>query len=199
MSRLNTQLPKYISYKPDPYAYLIDAFSVHWRFYRCFLFPPLSFVGQTLQKIRMDQTEVILVVSKWSTQPWFNTLQGMLSQEPYLVTSHKENLILPQKKKRGTEPLVVETNIANRESLREVILRQGFDNDTVGILMTSWRKGTFSNYCLYMSKSFKFASCNKVSPVEPPVQVALAFLTSLVREVKKPLSKFVWQVVHCHQ
>ena len=25
-SRLNTQLPKYISCKPDPYAYLIDAF-----------------------------------------------------------------------------------------------------------------------------------------------------------------------------
>ena len=79
---------------------------------------------------------------------------------------------------------MVETNIADRESLREVILRQGFDNDTVGILMASWRKGTFSNYCLYMSKSFKFASCNKVSPVEPPVQVALVFLTSLVREVK---------------
>ena len=29
-SRLNTLLPKYISYKPDPYAYLTDAFSVHW-------------------------------------------------------------------------------------------------------------------------------------------------------------------------
>ena len=28
-SRLNTQLPKYISYKPDPYTYLINAFSVH--------------------------------------------------------------------------------------------------------------------------------------------------------------------------
>ena len=26
VSRLNTQLPKYISNKPDPYAYLIDAF-----------------------------------------------------------------------------------------------------------------------------------------------------------------------------
>ena len=43
-------------------------------------------------------------------------------------------------KKRGTEPLVVETNIADRESLREVILRQGFDNDTVTILMASWRR-----------------------------------------------------------
>ena len=29
-SRLNTLLPKYISYKPDPYAYLTNAFSVHW-------------------------------------------------------------------------------------------------------------------------------------------------------------------------
>ena len=27
-SRLNTQLPKYISYKPDPYAYLFDAFQL---------------------------------------------------------------------------------------------------------------------------------------------------------------------------
>ena len=28
-SRLNAQLPKYISYNPDPYVYLIDAFPVH--------------------------------------------------------------------------------------------------------------------------------------------------------------------------
>ena len=96
-SRLNTQLPKYISYKPDPYAYLIDAFSVHWGFYKCYLFPPFSLIGRTLQKICMDQAEVILVVPKWPTQPWYNTFQGMLSQEPYVVTPHKENLFLPQK------------------------------------------------------------------------------------------------------
>ena len=63
-SRLNTQLPKYFSYKPDPYAYLIDAFSVHWQFCKCYLFPPFSLIDRTLQKIRMDQTEVILVVPK---------------------------------------------------------------------------------------------------------------------------------------
>ena len=78
-SRLNTQLLKYISDKPDPYAYLIDAFSVNYGFYKCYLFPPFSLIDRTLQKIRMDQTEVILVVPKWQTQPWFNTFQGMLS------------------------------------------------------------------------------------------------------------------------
>ena len=35
-----------------------------------------------------------------------------------------------------------------------------------------------------MSKWFKFASHNKISPVEPPVQDVLAFLISLVREGK---------------
>ena len=50
--------------------------------------------------------------------------------------------------------------------------------------MAGWRKGTFSHCSLYMSKWFKFASCNKVSSVEPPAQVALAFLTSLVSQGK---------------
>ena len=31
-SRLNTQLIKYIFYKPDSYACLIDAFSIRWGF-----------------------------------------------------------------------------------------------------------------------------------------------------------------------
>ena len=101
-SRLNTQLPKYISYEPDPYAYLIDAFSVHWGFYKCYLFPPFSLIGRTLQKICMDQAEVILVVPKWPTQPWYNTFQGMPSQEPYVVTPHNENLFLPQNQKNCT-------------------------------------------------------------------------------------------------
>ena len=102
------------------------------------------------------------------------TICGDLRQRQYISTT----------KTRRTEPLVVETNTADREGVREVFLSQGFDNNTVDILMASWRKGTFSNYSLYMSKWFKFASCNKVSPVEPPLQIALAFLTSLVRQGK---------------
>ena len=44
-SRLNSQLPKYICYKPDPYAYSIDAVSVHWGFYKCLIFPLFSLIG----------------------------------------------------------------------------------------------------------------------------------------------------------
>ena len=87
-------------------------------------------------------------------------------------------------KTKRTAPLVVETNTSDREGVREVFLSQGFDNNTVDILMASWKKSIFSSYFLYMSEWFKFASCNKVLPVERPVQVALTFLTLLVRQGK---------------
>ena len=40
------------------------------------------------------------------------------------------------------------------------------------------------NYSLYIKKWCKFASCYKVSSFETPIQVALAFLTSFVRQEK---------------
>ena len=107
-----------------------------------------------------------------------NVVPGTISGDP---TQRESNSTT---KNRGTAPLVVETKTSDRGNLREVFLTQVFDNDTVDILMGSWRKGNFSNYSLYMSKWFKFASCNKVLPVEPPVQVALAYLISLVRQGK---------------
>ena len=39
-------------------------------------------------------------------------------------------------KNREAAPLVVETNTSDRERVREVFLSQGFDNDTVHILMS---------------------------------------------------------------
>ena len=59
----------------------------------------------------------------------------MLSQETYVIQSQRESSSTT--KNRRTAPLVVETNTSDRESLREVYLSQGFDNDTVDILMES--------------------------------------------------------------
>ena len=53
-------------------------------------------------------------------------------------TQTESNAII---KTRGTAPFVSETYTSDRESIREVFLIQGFHNDTVDILMTSWRKG----------------------------------------------------------
>ena len=41
-SGLNSQLPTYVSYKPDPNAYAVDAFSLDWSKLQFYTFPPLS-------------------------------------------------------------------------------------------------------------------------------------------------------------
>ena len=46
-SRLNYQLPKYVSYLPDPHAIAVDAFSVTWNSI-VYLFPPFSVIGRVL-------------------------------------------------------------------------------------------------------------------------------------------------------
>ena len=54
-SRLNKQLPLYVSWKPDPGAQYIDAFSFNWSSIYMYAFPPFSLIGRVLQKIRADQ------------------------------------------------------------------------------------------------------------------------------------------------
>ena len=107
----------------------------------------------------------------------------MLSQETYVITPHQKNQLL-QQKSQELHPLWTKVTLLIGKVSGMYSSSQDFDNDVADILMTSWKKGTFSNYSLYMSKWFKFASCNNVSPGQPPVQVALAFLIPLVQRGK---------------
>lgn len=47
-SRLNYQLQKYVSWKPDPFAYAIDAFNMSWQNLFIYAFPPFSVIGKGL-------------------------------------------------------------------------------------------------------------------------------------------------------
>ena len=70
-SRLNTQLPRYYSYQPDPSAEGTDAFTFSWSNTHFYAFPPFSCVNQCLQKIRQDKAAGILIAPNWPTQPFF--------------------------------------------------------------------------------------------------------------------------------
>ena len=71
VSRLNAQLEDYISWKPDPRARFIDAFTIDWSCFFFYAFPPFCMVSRCVQKIIQDQATGILVVPLWTTQPFF--------------------------------------------------------------------------------------------------------------------------------
>ena len=73
-SRINKQLPRFYSYRPDPDAELINAFTTHWGGIKFYAFPPFSIVGRGLQKILQDKASGIIIVPDWPNQVWYHLL-----------------------------------------------------------------------------------------------------------------------------
>lgn len=93
-SRLNKQMDRYVSYKPDPEAFAVDAFSMNWGNVEFYAFPPFSVITQVLMKIRQDMGIGVVVVPRWTTQVWWPLLNNLLIQEPVEMEG-KELLTLP--------------------------------------------------------------------------------------------------------
>ncbi len=94
-SRLNAQLEDYISWKPDPRARFIDAFTIDWSCFFFYAFPPFCMVSRCVQKIIQDQATGILVVPLWTTQPFFTVVLSLLVAVPRLLHINHQHLIHP--------------------------------------------------------------------------------------------------------
>ena len=71
-SRLNTQLIKLFSYRPDPCCLAVDAFTENWSKLQFYAFPPFAIVNRVLQKIHIEKAFGIVVVPDWPNQTWYS-------------------------------------------------------------------------------------------------------------------------------
>lgn len=83
-SRINKKCDRYISWLRDPYAFDIDAFTIDWKPFYFYAFPPFSIILKVLKKIRQDKATGIVVVPFWPTQPWYPVFRLMLIDKPLL-------------------------------------------------------------------------------------------------------------------
>lgn len=90
-SRLNKQVDDYISWKPDPEARAVDAFSVVW-YKHSYAFPPFVLIDRCLQKITEEEAEGVLIVPMWPTQTYYSKVMSMVIQ-PTRLLPMKENLL----------------------------------------------------------------------------------------------------------
>ena len=61
-TRINHKIDQYISWKPDPFALAVDAFTVNWGSYKPYIFAPFSVIAKILQKIEMDQVQDVIMI-----------------------------------------------------------------------------------------------------------------------------------------
>jgi hypothetical protein len=94
-SRLNNKLPLFCSWKADPEAVAINAFSIAWNYNLVYLFPPFSILQQVLQKLEREGTKAILVAPNWPTQVWFSTILRLADAPPFPLPCSKGTVFLP--------------------------------------------------------------------------------------------------------
>ena len=93
-SRINYQIHRYASWKPDPNALAIDAFSIKWNTGFYYIFPPFSLLGKVTAKIYRGKTKAIVVMRKQPTQHWYPNFLRKATKSMTMTQSAK-NLVQP--------------------------------------------------------------------------------------------------------
>ncbi|XP_065185980.1 uncharacterized protein LOC135816808 [Sycon ciliatum] len=78
-SRMNSQLPTYVSWRPDPYAHRLNAFSLDWSCLQAYAFPPICLIGKCLARIVLQEVpSIVMVTPLWPGQAWFPALLALV-------------------------------------------------------------------------------------------------------------------------
>lgn len=86
-SRLTFKLDSYASILPDPFASKVDAFSFKWN-RNLYIFPPLPLIARVIQKIQLDQSEnVLLITPAWPGLASIPIIISLLISNPIFIPS----------------------------------------------------------------------------------------------------------------
>ena len=105
-SRLTTQLPRFFSWRPDPEAEAVNAFSQDWRPLNGIGYanPPWVMINRVWTQVQAQKTSIVLVAPVWKAQPWYPKLLEMLINYPQRITMGDDALLQVS---HGSYPAVV--------------------------------------------------------------------------------------------
>ena len=94
-SRLSHQVPRYMSWKLDPFSQGRDAFQKSWKFLEAYAFPPFALIPRVLKKIQVEKATLLLITPAWQTQAWYPKILQMCVKNPLLIPKRKNLLLNP--------------------------------------------------------------------------------------------------------
>ena len=85
-TRLSRQLPRFVSWRPDPKAESLNAWAQDWSKFRGYAFPTCSLLGRCLKQVLTQSVPaLVLITPVWRTQPWYPLLLELSIAPPRLL------------------------------------------------------------------------------------------------------------------
>ena len=148
-----------MSYRPDPAAVAVDAFSISWREELFYAFSPFSILAQVIQKRQLEQSAGILVFPDWPTQPWNPVVQCLLQAPPVKLPCTS----LAQQARGSSSPDREEALASSSlQDLRKSFRQSGLNKDATDLLIKSWRPNSAKSYDSYIRRWEHFVNKNKI-------------------------------------
>ena len=98
VSRMCHQIPKYISWQPDPHAWMVDAFQINRSHLKAYDFRAFALIERVLAKPMRDKCSLVIITPAWSSQPRYIQLLRISMQDsifippfPNLLTDPNQN------------------------------------------------------------------------------------------------------------
>lgn len=126
-TKLNNQLPSYISPVPDPGALGIDALSTSWEGMYAYAFPPFPLLSRVVLKISKERCLILLIAPLWSGQPWFGNLLSLLVEVPICLPYRGDLLRQPLSRQFHANPRMLRLHaflLCKDECRRKVFLNR---------------------------------------------------------------------------
>uniref|UniRef100_A0ABD2XMW6 Reverse transcriptase domain-containing protein n=1 Tax=Trichogramma kaykai TaxID=54128 RepID=A0ABD2XMW6_9HYME len=160
-SRINKKCKRYISRFPDSYAWQIDAFTVSWTDLFFYAFPPFILVTRTLQKVREDRAEGIIIVPDWRNQPWYPLFLRLIEKS----TS--------KSKAFGS---------SGRDHIREAFKALKVPTESLDIMLASLSVSTRKHYKASIARWLIFCEENSLNIYKAKPRDLINFLTERFRQ-----------------
>ena len=191
-SRLNHQLEKYMSWRPDPNSVGTDALQHRWDNLYCYAFPPFCLVAKILKKVAQEGAVLLLVTPTWQTQPWYSTLLSMSIQNPILLPMRFQVLTNPQGQ---THPLVKQKQLraSGMDCFRQSLASEGLSEQAADLIANCRRRGSISNYQSAWRKWASWCVQRQIDPIRCDVNLIANFLAVMFHE------GYEYSTINCHR
>ena len=135
---MNTQVPKFVSWKPVPEAWETDAMKLPWDQLQAYASPPFCLIGRALTKVHQDQATLILVTPTWQTSPWYKELLEMITEDPaWARPTDVAN-------KTSSSPVKSGPETSRMENIRQHSAAEGISKGAQNLLCNTWKNSTKS-------------------------------------------------------